>query len=130
MSASCPGGLDWRMPLPAAGPLGLHVLPALSVGFTGTHRGPAKQCPVETCRVSISGGVFSGTRRKVIYCRRISSVSNPFTYSASKITMHSLRHFKLTLKNFFIIILNGYKTCNFWHVEMSSIVIVKLMQNS
>ena len=44
LSASCPGGLDWRMPLPAAGPRGLHVLSALSVGFTGTHRGPAVSC--------------------------------------------------------------------------------------
>lgn len=50
LSASCPGGLDWRMPLPASGPLGLHVLLAFSVGFTGTHRGPAKQCHAETCK--------------------------------------------------------------------------------
>ena len=48
------------MSLPAAAPLGLHVVPAWRFGFTGTHRGPAEQCPAETCRGSVSGGSSQG----------------------------------------------------------------------
>lgn len=81
-------------------PTGLACPASLEVWL---HRHPQGSSGAVSCR-DLQGKClrwgFSGTRRKGIYCCRISSVSNPFTYSASKITVHPVRHFKLTFKNF------------------------------